>query len=541
VAAVATRKGIRQVTYRRICPPLALALLALIVSPSTAARAAVIADSGTLGFQVYTPPAPLGTNAEEPSIGNNHLTDTTMYQSGLQTLQVKFNDATTPATATWKDVSSTLTSITSLDPILFTDSELGRTWVSQLTGQDSLSEYTNDDGASYTPALGGGFPSGPDHQSIGAGPYNPLSVPPQGTVYANAVYYCSQAVLTAFCARSDNGGLTYGAGVPIYSFDQCGGLHGHVRVTPNGVDMVPNQNCDKQLDPGAGANQQANGGTFPYQAVVTSVTNGATWTVQTIPDSHASLRSDPSVAADKANNVFFGYEDAVTNSGGTQVGGLAKIATATINSSGTFTWSPSVDVGAVFGIKNVQFPEVIAGDSGRAAYAFLGSTTGGNPEDTAFTGVWNLYVAITTDGGANYTVTDVTPGDPVERGCTYLAGNGTCPSSKRNLLDFMDVTVDKSGRTLVGYADGCTTACDQGQACNAPLCDTGAGASTAREAQIARLQCGVSLYAKFDNTYACGSAVVVPESSWGAALLVAGAAAGVPLLVRRRRREVRFA
>nr|MDQ6938333.1 hypothetical protein [Actinomycetota bacterium] len=377
-------------TYRRICPPLALAILALVMAPSTPAHAAVIADSGSLGFQVYTPPTAVGgTTAEEPSIGNNHLTDTTMYQSGLQTLKVKFNDATAPATATWTDVSSTLTSITSLDPILFTDSELGRTWVSQLTGQDSLSEYTDNDGTNYIPAVGGGFPSGPDHQTIGAGPYNPLSVPSMGTVYANAVYYCSQAMVSAFCARSDNGGLTYGAGVPIYSFDQCGGLHGHIRVTPNGVDMVPNQNCDKQLDPGAGASQQANGGTFPFQAVVTSVTNGATWTVQTVPDSHASLRSDPSVASDQANKVFFGYEDAVNdNNTGKQVGGLAKIATATISSNGTFTWSPSVDVGSVFGIKNVQFPEVIAGDSGRAAYAFLGSTTAGNPEDTAFTGVW---------------------------------------------------------------------------------------------------------------------------------------------------------
>jgi hypothetical protein len=533
------------VTFRRLCPPLALALLALAIGPTTPARAAVVADSGSLGFQVYTPPTALGgTNAEEPSIGNDHVNDTTMYLSGLQTFNVKFNDATAPATATWTDVSAPLTSVTSLDPILFTDSEQGRTWVSQLSGQDSLSEYTIDDGTTWTPSNGGGIPSGPDHQSIGAGPYNPAGVPPTGTVYPNAVFYCSQAVASAFCARSDTGGLNYGAGVPIYTFDQCGGLHGHIRVSPSGLDMVPNQNCDKQIDVGAGANQAANGGNFPFQAVVVSADNGNTWTVSTVPDSHASLRSDPSVAADKANKVFFAYEDAVTNTSGTQVGGLAKIATATTNSTtGAFTWSPSVDVGAPFGIKNVQFPEVIAGDSGRAAYAFLGSTTGGNPESTAFTGVWYLYVAITLDGGASYTVTNVTPSDPVERGCTYLSGQATndCPSTKRNLLDFMDITVDKSGRTLVGYADGCTAACDQGQTCNGPVCDTGAGASTAREAQIARLQCGFSLYAHFDNTYACAGAAVVPEAAWGAVLLAAGAAAAVPIIVRRQRRVTRFA
>ena len=35
-------------------------------------------------------------------------------------------------TATWRDVSSTLTSATSLDPILFTDHRTNRTFVSQL-------------------------------------------------------------------------------------------------------------------------------------------------------------------------------------------------------------------------------------------------------------------------------------------------------------------------------------------------------------------------------------------------------------------------
>jgi hypothetical protein len=523
--------------HPRICVALATTLVAMSIA-SVNARAAVTAAAGSTNFQVYTPPAAVGgTNAEEPSIGADHVTDTIMYLSGLQTLQVKFDDASSPAGASWKDVSAPLTSINSLDPILFTDSELGRTFVSQLTGQDSLSEYTDDDGATWTPSNGGGIPSGPDHQSIGAGPYNPGGIPPQGTVYKNAVFYCSQAVAAAFCARSDNGGLSYGAGVPIYSFDQCAGLHGHIRVTPSGVDMVPNQNCDKQLDPGAGVAQQNGAGPFPFQAAVTSNDNGNTWTVQTIPDSHATLRSDPSAAADRAGKVFYGYEDAVTDSTGKQVGGRAKIAAATVDAAGVFTWSPSVDVGAAFGIRNVQFPEVIAGDSGRAAYAFLGTTSTGNPEDTSFVGEWDLYVAITVDGGASYTVTDVTPGDPVERNCTYLAGNGTCPSSKRNLLDFMDITVDKSGRTLVGYADGCTAACDQGQQCNSPVCDTGPGASTARQAQIARLQCGPSLYAAFDNKYAC-AAVAVPDARWAAVMLTIGAAVAVPLYVRRRQPQV---
>ena len=52
-----------------------------------------------------------------------------------------------------------------------------------------------------------------------------------------------------------NIGLTFGPGVPIYFFASvngvdrpvapgtCGGLHGHVRVSPDGTAYVPNESC----------------------------------------------------------------------------------------------------------------------------------------------------------------------------------------------------------------------------------------------------------------------------------------------------------
>ncbi|MEI4884240.1 hypothetical protein, partial [Klebsiella pneumoniae] len=56
--------------------------------------------------------------------------------------------------------------------------------------------------------------AGVDHQTLGAGPYNPNATPPPPPhpLYANAVYYCSQDAETAFCSRSDDGGLTFGPG-----------------------------------------------------------------------------------------------------------------------------------------------------------------------------------------------------------------------------------------------------------------------------------------------------------------------------------------
>jgi hypothetical protein len=118
------------------------------------------------------------------------------------------------------------------------------------------------------------------------------------------------------------------------------------------------------------------------------------------------------------------------------------------------------DVGASQGVQNTVFPAVAAGDSNRAAFFFLGSTTpgaNGRQTDLAFPGTWYGYIATTYDGGVTWVTANATPNDPVQRG--VVCTNGTsCPSGTRNLLDFNDLTVDKQGRVLAAYADGCITA-----------------------------------------------------------------------------------
>ena len=62
-------------------------------------------------------------------------------------------------------------SLTSFDPILYTDQSLGRTYVSQLLPTTfSLMAYTDDDGATWHPSQGAGIASGVDHQTVGGGP-----------------------------------------------------------------------------------------------------------------------------------------------------------------------------------------------------------------------------------------------------------------------------------------------------------------------------------------------------------------------------------
>jgi hypothetical protein len=66
-----------------------------------------------------------------------------------------------------------------------------------------------------------------------------------------------------------------------------------------------------------------------------------------------------------------------------------------------------------------------------------------------------MYVATTYDRGAHWTTVDTTPTDPVQRGCVWNSG-GSNPC--RNLLDFNGMTIDRTGRVMVGFADGCVPA-----------------------------------------------------------------------------------
>lgn len=525
-------------------------------------------------FTVYSPPAQYtDAYAAEPSIGSDWHSGDAMYLADQQVLKVAFDDSTEPAASTWSDVSagSTLTTLTvpstpatnrvavTLDPILYTDSTTGRTFVSELAGACSLMEFTDSDGASWTPSQGCGPPASFDHQTVGGGPYSSIGgvTPPANPVYPHAIYYCAQAVATASCARSDDGGLTFAPAVPVYHGAQCGGLHGHIQGSPDGTVYLPNQNCAPQADPAGFANSvltgvnSAGNAAFPNQAAVVSEDNGATWNVRVIPGSHASLRSDPSISTGHDGRTYFFYEDAVNDANGHQAGGHAAVATTTDHG---VTWSAPVDIGATLGIQNVQFPEIVAGDAGRAAVAFLGSTTSGDPEDggtadgsdPGFQGTWDLYMGYTYDSGLTWSVQDVTPGHPVQRGCMYLAGNGTCPGSKRNLLDFMTLSGDQSGRALLGYAGGCTGGCATAQPCSSAdttlnaqaVCDAGPGASTAAFVQIARQSSGRGLLAAFDSVLATGQpGTDLPESPLGAAGFDVAAAVLVPAAVWRRRRR----
>jgi hypothetical protein len=377
----------------------------------------------------FAAPGTLGQGAGEPTIGVNWATGNAMFIAGLETLRVSFDDAA--GTATWADRSGLTTSITTFDPILFTDPKTNRTFVSQLLpAKVSLMAFSDDDGETWTPSQGSGIGAGVDHQTIGGGPFKP-GVLLRGplTSYPNAVYYASQDIGLAEIALSRDGGQTFEVAVPMWNLTQCNGLHGHIKVGPNGTVYVPNKNCGGQ------------------QAVAVSEDNGLTWAIRPIPGSTGG-ETDPSVGIGSDGTVYFGF----VNADGT--------ARAAVSHDRGLSWSTPQNVGYTHGIQNAVFAAMMAGDANRATLFFVGTNkpgAAGVGTDMAFDGTWYGYMATTHDGGASWVTVNATPNDPIQRGVVCTMGT-TCPSGTRNLLDFNDLELDAKGRPVAAFADGCVSA-----------------------------------------------------------------------------------
>lgn len=126
--------------------------------------------------------------------------------------------------------------------------------IDSFRGEHSAMAFTDDDGATWSISQGSGINSGVDHQTVGGGPYarnadgtlkgGAIQRPgPNLKIYPNAIYYASQDAGLAEIARSDDGGFTFGLAIPMWTLLQCDGLHGQVKVAPDGTVYVPNKSC----------------------------------------------------------------------------------------------------------------------------------------------------------------------------------------------------------------------------------------------------------------------------------------------------------
>ncbi|HET7711625.1 MAG TPA: PKD domain-containing protein [Thermoanaerobaculia bacterium] len=476
-------------TYRVYVVPAAPAAISATVTATLVSGPTGGGGGGTaLGgptFVSYRPPAGLTTWAEsvnEPTMGVNIGNNKAYMMFTLDTLEATFDDFTSPATATWRNLGRG-GAPTTADPFLTMDQHRlpdgtvnGRVWIAQLLAASSYMAHNDRmDSTTWTRSVTGpGEVHGVDNESIAVGPYPNNQKPATARADANyphAMYYCSHSGVNAFCSRSDDGGLTFNTSKPIFPLAGGCSNHGHVKVGPDGTVYVPmNNTCE-------GA-----------EGVSISIDAGETWHYVKVPNT-ALGRWDSSIAiANDGKTVYYGY--------GEQGDDRAMIIKGVLDKSNpaapTINWAtPAVDVGAAAGLVNIVFPTVVAGDPDRAAFIFHGTTTEGNSGSQANfppEAEWHLYVATTFDGGRNWQLRNITPNDPTQRGSICDGGTG-CSNDPddRNLLDFMDADIDGEGRILISYADGCVDAC-----VSAPP-----NSYTAR-GYIARQSGGQRMYAQFD-------------------------------------------
>jgi hypothetical protein len=352
--------------------------------------------------------------------------------------------------ALWEDKSNPATN-TGLDPILWTDQKTGRTFSSNSTaGANAVYGYTDaaapfNDGDQWVPVAASPPNGGADHETIGSGPYpaglSALSTPVN---QGEAVYYCSQDIVgPASCQRSDTLGASYGPGVLAYNGQgsglpggtDCGGLHGHVHVAPDGTVWLPvNQCAGKQ-----GGAVSTNGGTTWTEFIVTgsaSQGNGA----------------DPSVAIDADSTAYYAYVNNEPVAAGNPPEGHVHVK---VSKDRGVTWINDVDLGKSHGIVNAAEIEAVGGSSGRAAVGFPGTNVPGDYQAGSFPGKWYAFISTTYDGGLTWVTVNATPNDPVQSMTGIWQQGGS--AQDRNLLDFNEITVDAKGRVLYGYSDGCVT------------------------------------------------------------------------------------
>lgn len=436
-------------------------------------------------------PYPQRNNSGEPSVGVNHNTGNVLSMSRLRGNRATFDDSTSPSnpnTVRWFSNTSP-TIVTGLDPILFTDSKTGRTLGGELSGNFTNGFITDDDLTTITADfIAGSAVASVDHQTIGGGvpkrdASNPVLVGRQPrTSYPNLFYYAAQNIGYADVATSFDGGLTFDKAVPAYTLAQCNGLHGHIKVAPDGTVYLPNKNCGGKA------------------AVVVSEDNGLTWNVRPIPSSSAG-DNDPSVGIGAGGRIYVGYTAS------------DKRPRAAVSDDRGMTWrdDSNLALGVSPNITASVFPSTVAGDNNRATIFFLAtdSPNAGDPtgtdEGTIFAGTWYPYMATTCDGGKSWSVVKadndprLAPGtpNPVQQGVVCTNGT-TCPAGTRNLLDFNDVTVDAAGRVVAAYADGC----NDDHPCFT-IAKNSAAATKENNQKIARLTIirqrgGIRLFSDFD-------------------------------------------
>ena len=332
---------------------------------------------------------------------------------------------------TWEMASPKLpngdnTHLVSADPYIYVDPKTDRVFTIDLTLACSMLSFSDDGGDTWTTnPLACGQPIN-DHQTLFSGP--PIDSAPAG--YPQVLYYCFNhlALLSSFCSKSLDGGLTFvPTGTPAHgrvdpsSTDSsipfvCGGTTGHGVVGPDGAVYLPRVDCDQ-----------------PWLAI--SRDEGRTWERIQVAD-NGGQGHEAGVAVDDKDNIYMTWTSDQEN-----------LPYLSVSRDQGETWSEPLMVGAP-GLAQGVLPGIAVGGPGQIALVYMGTDS---PDAT----YWNGYVTTTTDALSPepifHTARIGTAQDPL----TFASCLHRCES----LGDFFDVVVAPDGKVWAALVDGCL-ACD---------------------------------------------------------------------------------
>ena len=324
---------------------------------------------------------------------------------------------------------------TTLDPYVYVDETTDRVFNPELLVACTYLQYSDNGGEELnntSPAACGEYVN--DHQTLFTGP-PPANLKDQMGDYPNVVYYCFNRVADSNCGRSLDGGATWDpalgdnvVGTAYTGFDPeaggfCGGLHGHGATDSAGRVFIPKGHCG-----------------FPWIAI--SEDGAQSWKRVRVSDKVGAAGTHLAVATDKADNLYFVWWDATDR--------LPYLATSSDHGN---TWSKPLMI-APPGVHETNFPVIEAGDEGRIAINFPGTTVD-NPDDKKRP--WNQYIVASTNALAAdplFVSTTANPvNDPMHRGDC----NGRCAG----MFDFLDVIVSPhDGDIWATATDTCTNDVD---------------------------------------------------------------------------------
>lgn len=315
-----------------------------------------------------------------------------------------------------------------LDPYVYVEETSGRVFSVDLYGACAWLLYSDDEGQTWQRNVlaCGDFIN--DHQTLFA------AVPPAGMKtqgFPKVLYYCfNQGAAASSCGRSFDGGATFlPAGLPAYpgvdpeSAGVCGALTGHLVSDSQGRIFLPKGHCG-----------------FPWIAVSSDA--GLSWQRVKVSDYISAADTQVAAAVDAADNVYVTWFDSRDR--------LPYLAVSTDHGT---TWSTPLMI-APPGVHEVNLPTLIAGDAGRVAITFPGTTTD-NRNDAGRP--WNTYVVVTNgalDSNPRFIWTTANdPADPIHRGA---CGPGRCGG----MFDFLDIIASPvDGAVWATATDTCTGDC----------------------------------------------------------------------------------